>query len=94
MLKQRSESESEQKSLESEGNLREINEAVFLSDDGKKDRSKDAGHFEWSRNELLGDRYKVIKFLGDGTFGRCLECLNSEDRRYYAVKVREAYLGY
>ena len=31
--------------------------------------------------------YQVVKFLGDGTFGRVLECQALDDRRYYAVKV-------
>ncbi len=60
---------------------------MFYSDDTRKDRSRDAGHFEWSKGEMLGEKYKVMKFLGDGTFGRALECLNIDDRRYYAVKV-------
>jgi len=33
------------------------------------------------------DRYKIENFLGDGTFGRVLDCRNLEDNQMYAVKV-------
>ena len=49
------------------------------------DRSKDAGHFEWTTGMILTckdnegnikhcNQYRVDKHLGDGTFGRALKC--------------------
>lgn len=39
-----------------------------------KDREQDAGHFEYEIGQILGNRYKIIGHLGDGTFGRTLKC--------------------
>jgi dual-specificity kinase len=46
-------------------------------------------HFEWKRGMKLGDegRYTVAAQLGDGTFGRVLECYDRRLRQVVAVKV-------
>ena len=35
-----------------------------------------------------------MSFLGDGTFGRTLKCLNLKDNSYYAVKIIRAVRRY
>ena len=42
------------------------------SEDGAH-RLLDAGHFNYTIGNLLGD-YKIVGHLGDGTFGRTLKC--------------------
>jgi E3 ubiquitin-protein ligase DOA10 len=37
-----------------------------------KDRSKDAGHYEFKLNEVIGN-YELVKHVSDGTFGRVFE---------------------
>lgn len=55
----------------------------------KRDRDKDKPHFSWSPGLALGSdgRYVVEKLLGDGTFGRVLQCLDRETGNKVAVKV-------
>jgi dual-specificity kinase len=64
------------------------------SDGGGKAKSGDSNkdeivHFSWQKGTLLDSRYRVLRLLGDGTFGRVLlaEDLNDRDRREVAVKV-------
>lgn len=46
-------------------------------------------HFDWEKGMSLGteDRYRVVRQLGDGTFGRVLECEDRLLRMRVAVKV-------
>ncbi|CAK0890170.1 unnamed protein product [Prorocentrum cordatum] len=45
-------------------------------------------HFSWQRGSLLDSRYRIVKLLGDGTFGRVLLAEDLRDRnRQVAVKV-------
>mmetsp|Transcript_9918 Transcript_9918/g.28791 ORF Transcript_9918/g.28791 Transcript_9918/m.28791 type:complete len:486 (-) Transcript_9918:20-1477(-) len=45
-------------------------------------------HFAWQRGMLLNSRYKALKLLGDGTFGRVLLAQDTRDAgREVAVKV-------
>ena len=39
------------------------------------------GHYNGSRGSLIADRYKIIREVGVGTFGRVLECVDLELRR-------------
>jgi serine/threonine protein kinase len=40
-----------------------------------------AGHFRGVRGTLIADRYRIIRDVGFGTFGRVVECLDLESRR-------------
>ncbi|KEG04522.1 CMGC/CLK protein kinase [Plasmodium vinckei vinckei] len=44
-------------------------------------------HFSWEKGMILNDHYKVMKKMGDGTFGRVLLCQHIVNKKYYAVKV-------
>mmetsp|Transcript_94232 Transcript_94232/g.170202 ORF Transcript_94232/g.170202 Transcript_94232/m.170202 type:complete len:515 (+) Transcript_94232:141-1685(+) len=61
------------------------------SGSGKKksgDSDKDEiVHFTWEKGILLQNRYKVVKLLGDGTFGRVLLAKDQETDREVAVKI-------
>jgi serine/threonine protein kinase len=39
------------------------------------------GHFRGGRGTLIADRYRIIRDVGFGTFGRVVECLDLESRR-------------
>lgn len=39
-------------------------------------------------------QYKIIGHLGDGTFGRALQCLEINENKIYAVKVIRAVERY
>ncbi len=49
--------------------------------------SPDLGHFKYKIGDVINEKYKIEEFLGDGTFGRVLECKNLENGELYAVKV-------
>lgn len=56
---------------------------------------KDEGHYEYKIGNLINGKYRIEKLLGDGTFGRVLECKNLNDRELYAIKVLKLLiLGY
>lgn len=38
---------------------------------------QDDGHYQWKTGEVVGEKYTVTGFLGDGTFGRVLEARDS-----------------
>ena len=54
--------------------------------DGGAHRAMDAGHYEYTIGNMLGD-YQIVSHLGDGTFGRTLKCQNVKSQNYYAVKI-------
>eukprot|EP00744_Colponema_vietnamica_P008166 GILI01011673.1.p1 GENE.GILI01011673.1~~GILI01011673.1.p1 ORF type:complete len:427 (+),score=64.27 GILI01011673.1:117-1397(+) len=45
------------------------------------------GHYHYKAGESITPRYKVMRLMGDGTFGRVLECWDRKRERYCAVKV-------
>ncbi|KAL8110010.1 serine/threonine-protein kinase AFC3 isoform X2 [Apium graveolens] len=45
------------------------------------------GHFEFSLGDNLTPRYKILSKMGEGTFGRVLECWDRQTREYVAIKV-------
>lgn len=45
------------------------------------------GHFEFSLGDNLTPRYKILSKMGEGTFGRVLECWDRQTRDYVAIKV-------
>jgi len=57
------------------------------SEDDGKDRSKDDGHYEFIPGQKIRKRYRVSRLLGDGTFGRVLECYDHTTGQDVAIKV-------
>ncbi|KAM7459406.1 hypothetical protein LguiA_036400 [Lonicera macranthoides] len=45
------------------------------------------GHYMFNLGENLTPRYKILSKMGEGTFGRVLECWDRQTREYVAVKV-------
>ncbi|XP_051151452.1 serine/threonine-protein kinase AFC3-like isoform X1 [Andrographis paniculata] len=45
------------------------------------------GHYVFSLGENLTPRYKILGKMGEGTFGRVLECWDRQTRDYVAIKV-------
>uniref|UniRef100_A0A0D9V2G1 Protein kinase domain-containing protein n=1 Tax=Leersia perrieri TaxID=77586 RepID=A0A0D9V2G1_9ORYZ len=45
------------------------------------------GHYVFELGENLNRRYKILSKMGEGTFGRVLECWDRETREYVAIKV-------
>ncbi|WCJ29798.1 Protein kinase superfamily protein [Euphorbia peplus] len=45
------------------------------------------GHYVFTFGENLTQRYKILSKMGEGTFGRVLECWDRQTRQYVAVKV-------
>ena len=48
--------------------------------------SKD-GHLQYELGESITPVYKILAPLGEGTFGRVLECWDRKSRSYCAVKI-------
>ena len=44
-------------------------------------------HYKYKIGKVIKDRYKITKWLGDGTFGRVLEVKDLKYNEYYAMKV-------
>ncbi|KNA11783.1 hypothetical protein SOVF_131910 isoform A, partial [Spinacia oleracea] len=45
------------------------------------------GHYVFSIGENLTPRYKILSKMGEGTFGRVLECLDNQTQEHVAIKV-------
>ncbi|BBN11000.1 hypothetical protein Mp_5g08240 [Marchantia polymorpha subsp. ruderalis] len=45
------------------------------------------GHYQFELGENITSRYKIISKMGEGTFGRVLECWDREAQEYVAIKV-------
>ncbi|KAF8088163.1 hypothetical protein N665_0550s0022 [Sinapis alba] len=45
------------------------------------------GHYNFSLRENLTSRYKILSKMGEGTFGRVLECWDRETKEYVAIKI-------
>ncbi|CAI0441528.1 unnamed protein product [Linum tenue] len=45
------------------------------------------GHYVFSLGENLTPRYKILSKMGEGTFGRVLECWDRNTREFVAIKV-------
>ncbi|KAF3778454.1 Serine/threonine-protein kinase [Nymphaea thermarum] len=45
------------------------------------------GHYVFDLGENLTPRYKILSKIGEGTFGRVLECWDRETQEYVAIKV-------
>ncbi|KAH6835864.1 Protein kinase superfamily protein [Perilla frutescens var. hirtella] len=45
------------------------------------------GHYVFSLGENLTSRYKILGKMGEGTFGRVLDCWDRQTREYVAIKI-------
>ncbi|XP_030464754.1 serine/threonine-protein kinase AFC3 [Syzygium oleosum] len=52
----------------------------------KRDDDRE-GHYVFNLGENLTPRYKILSKMGEGTFGRVLECWDRQTQEYVAVKV-------
>ncbi|XP_073225004.1 serine/threonine-protein kinase AFC3 isoform X1 [Cicer arietinum] len=52
----------------------------------RRDDDRD-GHYVFNLGENLTPRYKILSKMGEGTFGRVLECWDRQTREYVAIKV-------
>ncbi|KAJ8532909.1 hypothetical protein K7X08_015798 [Anisodus acutangulus] len=60
-----------------------------ISNNGSSPRRPDDkdGHYVFSIGENLTPRYRILSKMGEGTFGRVLECLDNEMKELVAIKV-------
>ncbi|XP_059316335.1 serine/threonine-protein kinase AFC2-like isoform X1 [Lycium ferocissimum] len=52
----------------------------------RRDDDKD-GHYMFELGENLTTRYKILKKIGEGTFGQVLECWDREQKEFVAIKI-------
>ncbi|PWY98128.1 kinase-like protein [Testicularia cyperi] len=52
------------------------------------------GHFIPREGEYVTSRYKILRLLGQGTFGKVVECYDKKARRYVAIKIIRAIQKY
>ncbi|BDA46929.1 Serine/threonine-protein kinase AFC2 [Coccomyxa sp. Obi] len=45
------------------------------------------GHFVYELGDNLTSRYKILSKMGEGTFGRVLECWDRKNKEYVAIKI-------
>lgn len=45
------------------------------------------GHYVFSLRDNLTPRYKILSKMGEGTFGRVLECWDRDTKEYVAIKI-------
>ncbi|XP_010447357.1 PREDICTED: serine/threonine-protein kinase AFC3-like isoform X1 [Camelina sativa] len=45
------------------------------------------GHYVFTLRENLTPRYKILSKMGEGTFGRVLECWDRDTKEYVAIKI-------
>ena len=57
------------------------------SSDAELRRDEPDGHMVYCLGDILADEYTILSVLGEGTFGRVLECWDSVARARCAVKV-------
>ena len=72
--------------------LPEVDATAKTTTETKKKTTANAneeGHFEYTLGESLGpnNRFKILAPLGEGTFGKVLECYDRVKQEYCAVKV-------
>lgn len=45
------------------------------------------GHYQYELGDNLTSRYKILSKMGEGTFGRVLECWDRKNKSYVAIKI-------
>ncbi|XP_061676512.1 dual specificity protein kinase CLK2-like isoform X2 [Syngnathoides biaculeatus] len=54
----------------------------------ESDRDAENGHLVYKNGDILEDRYEILDTLGEGTFGKVVQCLdNSRNGRQVALKI-------
>lgn len=56
-------------------------------DSGRDTDDDEIVHFSWTAGQVLNQRYQLLKFLGDGTFGRCVLALDQQHNCQVAIKI-------
>ncbi|KAI9097925.1 hypothetical protein K1719_025696 [Acacia pycnantha] len=66
-----------------------LGDGVFQNRHASPPRRDDdrEGHYVFNLGENLTPRYKILSKMGEGTFGRVLECWDRQTREYVAIKV-------
>ena len=54
----------------------------------------DQGHFIVKQGDYVTSRYKILRLLGQGTFGKVVECYDKKLRKYVAIKIIRAVQKY
>lgn len=54
----------------------------------------DQGHFIVNQGDYVTARYKILRLLGQGTFGKVVECYDKKLRKYVAIKIIRAVQKY
>ncbi|SPC63203.1 related to Protein kinase lkh1 [Ustilago sp. UG-2017b] len=54
----------------------------------------DQGHFIVNEGDYVTSRYKILRLLGQGTFGKVVECYDKKLRKYVAIKIIRAVQKY
>lgn len=54
----------------------------------------DQGHFIVNPGDYVTSRYKILRLLGQGTFGKVVECYDKKSRNYVAIKIIRAVQKY
>jgi len=58
-----------------------------VSSAGKKKKDNTEGHLEYELGDTLAGEYRILSLLGEGTFGRVLECRDTITEDVCAIKV-------
>ncbi|KAI7757954.1 hypothetical protein M8C21_028199 [Ambrosia artemisiifolia] len=78
-------SPTEQQQQQQDGKVRKIELGRHNSPPKREDDRE--GHYMYSLGDNLTSRYKILSKMGEGTFGRVLECWDRQTREYVAIKV-------
>jgi len=52
------------------------------------------GHFIVREGDYVSSRYKILSQLGQGTFGKVVECYDRQKKQYVAIKIIRAIQKY
>ena len=75
------------------GTRREPTSASVLADLPPHPSLQD-GHYIIRLGESLIPRYKILKIIGEGTFGKVTQCWDREKKKYVAVKIIKSIQKY
>ncbi|XP_030013871.1 dual specificity protein kinase CLK2b [Sphaeramia orbicularis] len=57
------------------------------SDEAENERDTENGHLIYKSGDVLQDRYEIVDTLGEGTFGKVVQCLDHSRNRQVALKI-------